>query len=101
MWECRWKQILKEKTIIPSTEKVEYTSEHELVSISVCSNVPGYLEPKCFVLDTENGHKILVRNMIEYMLEISDTSAMLMRELYTEFMADVAETTLSDKFESH
>lgn len=29
-------------------EKLQYTVEHQLISISVASNVPGYEEPQCF-----------------------------------------------------
>ena len=33
--------------------KLEYTAEHQLLSISVTSSVPGYEEPQCFVVEDE------------------------------------------------
>ena len=32
-------------------DKLEYTAEHQLLSISVASNVPGYEEPQCFMVE--------------------------------------------------
>ena len=32
-------------------DKLEYTAEHQFLSISVASNVPGYKEPRCFVVE--------------------------------------------------
>ena len=34
-------------------DKLEYAAEHQLLSISVASNVPGYEEPQCFVVEEE------------------------------------------------
>lgn len=34
-------------------DKLEYTVEHQLLSINVASNVPGYEEPQCFVVEGE------------------------------------------------
>ena len=33
------------------TEKLSYSARHQLMSISACSNVPGYKEPRCFISD--------------------------------------------------
>ena len=45
-------------------KKLEYLREHIPVSVSVCSNVPGYTEPKCFInLDPDQ----LVQDMLDYM----------------------------------
>ena len=34
-------------------DKLEYTTKHQLLSISVASNVPGYEQPQCFVVEEE------------------------------------------------
>ena len=34
-------------------DKLEYSAEHQLLSISVASNVPGYEQPQCFVVEEE------------------------------------------------
>ena len=89
--------ILKKATV-PNTSKVEYSYEHELVSISVCSNVPGYKKPKCFVLKKEGRQKELAMDMIKYLLEISDASSALLREKYQDYMEQIENPPLKEKF---
>uniref|UniRef100_A0A8W8JJ99 Uncharacterized protein n=1 Tax=Magallana gigas TaxID=29159 RepID=A0A8W8JJ99_MAGGI len=52
-----------------SSEKVEWTHEHMPISVSICSNVPGFEEPHCLVND--NGDE-LVREMVGYMKDIAE-----------------------------
>ena len=89
------------KSTDQSTEKIDYCSEHVLVSVSVCSNVDGFLEPKCFVLGKEGDQKKLVKDMLDYLLQISETSAMLLRERYADFLDSIEKSPLQDKFESY
>ena len=42
-------------------EKLEYTAEHQLLSISSASNVPDYEEPQCFVMKDEGREQALLR----------------------------------------
>ena len=42
-------------------EKLEYTAEYQLLSISVASNVPGYEELQCFVVKDEGRQQALLR----------------------------------------
>ena len=44
--EC---MLIKDR-LPPSTPRTFYTSKHQLVSVSLCSNVPGHTEPECFVV---------------------------------------------------
>ena len=46
--EC---MLIKDR-LPPSTPRTFYTSKHQLVSVSLCSNVPGHTEPECFVVTT-------------------------------------------------
>ena len=69
-----------------NTAKTEYTSEHELLSVSVCSNVPGFQKPRCFVIDEAGGQRKVVKLMLEYLNTISETAAALTREEMKEFM---------------
>ena len=51
------------------------------LSVSVCSNVPTFEKPKCFV-STRNS-KQLVKEMIDYLVAISQKSSDLMREEFS------------------
>ena len=48
-------------------EKTHYTQEHCPISVSVCSNVPGYEKPHCIV--NPNAEQ-LVKSMMDYLTEI-------------------------------
>ena len=93
-------ECMLKKSSIPNTSKIDFSYEHDLISISVCSNVPSYCKPKCFVLEEEGQQKKLTKDMINYLLEINDASSALLREKYSEYMERIAETPLKDKFDS-
>ena len=94
--ECMIKNTDRE-----SSEKLEYSAEHELVSISVCSNVKGFKKPQCFVLKTEGQQKKLVKDMLEYLLEISETSAMILKEKFGDVLEQLESSPLQDEFEAY
>ena len=54
-------------------DKLEYTTEHQLLSISVASNVPGYEQPQCFVVEEEGREAALqtVRTFVEHLERIA------------------------------
>ena len=57
--------------------KMEWTQEHVPISVSICSNVPGFMDPHCIVnADADD----LVREMIEYMQGIATTAKELNKE---------------------
>ena len=57
--------------------KLQHIREHIPVSVSVCSNVPGFTEPKCFVnLDPDQ----LVQDMLSYIEHISYSAYELAEE---------------------
>ena len=63
-----------------NTEKLTWLSSHVPLSVSVCSNVPEYQEPKCFV---SNGDpNAFITEFIEYLFAISTKSSSLLREQY-------------------
>ena len=37
------------------TESTSYTATHRLLSVSLCSNVPGFTDPVCYVREPETG----------------------------------------------
>jgi hypothetical protein len=50
--------FMDDKVEKSDTEKLSWIATHRVASISVCGNVPGYTEPKCFV--SEGNEKQLV-----------------------------------------
>ena len=77
------------------TDKFNWESALVPRSVSVCSNVPGYETPKCFVTDGDaNG---LMSEFIQYLVSISTKSSTLLREQY----ADVFEALKTESRESH
>ena len=52
-----------------NTAKLTWEAEHIPLSVSVCANVPGYDQPKCFV-STGNTND-MIREFVEYLVEIS------------------------------
>ena len=80
-----------EKTRLPEdTEKLNWEAKHVPLSVSVCSNVPGFDRPKCFV--TEGDPKLLVRNMLYYLVEISQESYRLVKEQFADVLRAIEET---------
>ena len=73
----------KEKTQeLRNTDKLNWEPAHVPLSASVCSNVPGYQAPKCFVTDGDpNG---LISEFIQYFVSISTKSYSLLREQYAD-----------------
>ena len=67
-FEC----MFSPNTGLNNTEKLTWETKHIPLSVSVCSNVPGYDQPKCFV--SEGDSKQLVKQMVDYLVEISQES---------------------------
>ena len=59
------------------SDKVEWTHEHVPISVSVCSNVPGFQDPHCIVNDNADE---LVKGMVDYMHVIAVKTSELARE---------------------
>ena len=65
-FECYFDQEKVQE--LKNTDKLNWQSSHVPLSLSVCSNVPGYQAPKCFV---SNGDP---SEFIQYLTTISQTS---------------------------
>ena len=59
--------------------KTCFTQEHKPISVSVCSNVPNYESPKCFVDPDPNN---LIKSMLEYLTEIQQKAMDLIVEKF-------------------
>ena len=77
----------------PSTRKLEWKARHVPLSVSVCINVPGFQEPKCFI--TTGNPEELVKNMVQYMHLVQETAAGLLAEnhrIYYNELIDLIHT---------
>ena len=75
-----------------ATHKLEWTHYHVPVSVSVCSNVPGYERPACFVnpdLDE------LLKAMVATLTEIQETCAGMARSKWGPYMDSLKESLRS------
>ena len=62
-------------------EKLTWEADHVPLSVSVCSNVPGYAQPRCFV--TTGDTSDLIKRFLDYLLEISEASYLLLLEQFS------------------
>ena len=54
------------------TDKLYWISKHEPISVSITSNIDGYINPKCIV---DTSQTKLITKMINYLNEISEVNA--------------------------
>ena len=81
--------LIKEE--IQTSEKLRWTHKHVPISVSICSNVVGFTEAKCFVdVDTDR----LLKSMVDYMYQISDAVYKLALQRWSHVF-DVLEIHLS------
>ncbi|KAJ8300475.1 hypothetical protein KUTeg_021994 [Tegillarca granosa] len=70
-------EAMLQKVEQDQTQHLKWTQRHIPVSVSICSNVPGYNEPCCIInSDTDQ----LVSSMIEYMQQITNKVGDLAKE---------------------
>jgi hypothetical protein len=72
-----------------NSAKLTWEAKHVPLSVSVCSNVPSYDQPRCFVSDGDC--KDLVKRMIDYLVEISKESGTLVKEQFSAIFRAIDE----------
>ena len=72
-----------------SHSSTAYTAKHVPLSVSICSNVPHFTEPKCFV--NKGDPQILVNSMVTYLENISDASYSLLCEDFSHVFEQLNE----------
>ena len=77
--------FLTVQTYLRTAKKVQWVARHELLSVSVASNIPGFEQPRCFITDGDS--KKLVESMMSVLESMSET---VYNEL-EDFDADVFE----------
>ena len=70
--------------LLEDTKTTSFTAKHELLSVSVCSNVPGFEKPKCIV--TKGDSECCVEEFVAYLMEISETAAEIMEEKFKDIL---------------
>ena len=78
---------------------MNWRSAHVPLSVSVCSNVPEYQEPKCFV--SSGDPKEFITEFIQYLVSISTKSSSLLREQYAEVFEALETARGSTNKETH
>ena len=71
----------------PSSNKLYWKAKHVPLSVSICSNVPGFMEPQCFV--TEGSTEELVKQMLDYMHSTQETAATLIADQHQCYYNDL------------
>ena len=70
------------------TDNLKFVSQHQLASISVCSNVQAYFKPRCFV---SNGSPYtLVEECLNCMIEIADKAYEEQLNKFKEYTDEIA-----------
>ena len=75
-------------------DKLEYTAEHQLLSISVASNVPGCKQPRCFVVEEEGREAALqtVTPFVEHLERIAEQASELEGSCFAPLLKRLEET---------
>ena len=84
---------------LKNTEKLTWQSTHVPLSVSVCSNVPGYQAPKCFVSIGDPNE--FISEFIQYLTKISLKSSSLLRQRYAEVFEALETARGPNNSESH
>ena len=69
---------------LKNTDKLNWQSSHVPLTVSVCSNVPGYQAPKCFV--SNGSPNEFISEFIQYLTKISLKSSSLLCEQYADVL---------------
>ena len=69
-FECYFK---RKTGLLRNTAKLTWEAEHIPLTVSVCSNVPGYDHPKCFVSPGNMGD--MIKRFVDYLVEIKKAIA--------------------------
>ena len=72
-----------DNAVLPlNSPKVDCLARHELLGVSVCSNVPGFSLPYCFI--NEGDPSQLVDRFVDYLNKISDAAYNILKNDYKE-----------------
>ena len=85
-FECYFK---KDDQHPRNTAKLTWEAKHVPLSVSVCSNVPGYDEPMCFV--SSGNTREMLKQFIDYLVEISQQSYALLLGRFSDVFDQISQ----------
>ena len=89
-FEC----LFNRENLPHNTEKLTWENKHVPLSASICSNVPGFTNPKCLIT-TGDSHDLL-KSFVDYLVDISQESYRLLlndfEEIFTAIDDKIGET---------
>ena len=77
------------------TKRTKYVCRHVPMSVSICSNVPDYTEPQCFIND--NGVQDLINQMGNYLELIATAAYERLREKFKDVFDQIAKKKNADE----
>jgi hypothetical protein len=93
-FECYFK---RETEHLRNTANLTWEAEHIPLSVSVCSNVPGYDQPKCFVSSGSTSE--MIQQFLEYLVEVSQESYGLLLDQFSTFFVKLMNVSM--RYNSH
>jgi hypothetical protein len=87
-------EVMLQPTDKRRSEKLEWTSHHVLLCVSVCSNVPTYTEPICFV--SEGDTRKTVKSCLSYLTDVSEEAYRTLMAKYGDVFQQIQERLDSD-----
>jgi hypothetical protein len=87
-------EVMLQPTDKRRSEKLEWTSHHVLLSMSVCSNVPGYKVPVCYI--SEGDTRKTVESCLSYLTEVSEKAYRTLMAKYGDVFQQIQERLDSD-----
>ncbi|CAB3993894.1 Zinc finger and SCAN domain-containing 22, partial [Paramuricea clavata] len=85
-FECYFKRETEHPR---NTAKLTWEAENIPLSVSVCSNVPGYDQPKCFVSSGSTSE--MIQQFVEYLVEVSQESYGLLLDQFSDVFRQIDE----------
>ena len=61
---------------------MQWEARHELLSISITSNIPGFEQPRCFI--TDGNSEKLVGTMMSTLMSMSEVAYNNLKQSYTD-----------------
>ena len=89
-------EVILQKEPCRVSDKLKWEARH--VPVSVCSNVEGFREPRCFV---GGDLKKLLKDMLSYMTEIGQVICELALLKWGHILDQIKEVSIREKFETY
>jgi len=92
-----YESFMDKSNLPQNTDKTTWCALHRPLSVNVCSNVPGFLTPVCFVNGTGDDEDFVL-SMLQYLEEIASTAYQLLKKKFQYVFAlqDHANPVLAD-----